>query len=293
VAAPKPILASGALVCRHGKQGAEVLLVHRQRYDDWSFPKGKLDRGEHVLAAAIREVKEETGLTVRLGPPLPSVHYTVSRNGAGLPKQVFYWVARPQEDRNVADYAANAEIDKVVWTPIEKARRRLTYSYDLDLLGSLDPTATKTSPLVILRHSAAMKRSEYVGPDSLRPLHNNGQRQARRLIGCLAAYGITDLISSDATRCVLTVQPYARSARLEISQDPIWSEDSQNRRGLLELVKRLLNAGNPVTVCTHRPVLPLVFDALAVDPGSPLSPGEFVVIHRYQGRVVATERHGT
>jgi 8-oxo-dGTP diphosphatase len=109
----------------------------------------------------------------------------------------------------------------------------------------------------------------------------------------LAAYGITDLISSDAVRCVQTVQPYARSARLEISQDPIWSEDSKDRRGLPELVKRLLNTEDPVTVCTHRPVLPLVFDALGVDPGNPPSPGEFWVIHRHKGRVLATERHST
>jgi 8-oxo-(d)GTP phosphatase len=67
VTSTQPIVSAGALVSRGGKRGAEVLLVHRQRYDDWSFPKGKLDPGEHLLAAAIREVREETGLTVRLG----------------------------------------------------------------------------------------------------------------------------------------------------------------------------------------------------------------------------------
>jgi 8-oxo-(d)GTP phosphatase len=291
VAARKPILASGAVVCRRGKRGAEVLLVHRQRYDDWSFPKGKLDAGEHVLAAAIREVKEETGLTVHLGPPLPSVHYTVSRNGAGSPKQVFYWAARPTEDHNVDDYVANSEIDKVAWTTIDKARRWLTYSYDVDLLGSLDPAAYQSSPLVVVRHAAAMKRSEHEGPDTLRPLHPNGQRQARRLVGCLAAYGITDVISSDATRCVQTVKPYARSAGLTISEDPIWSEEYEDRGELPQMVKRLLASDSPTALCTHRPVLPMMFDALGIDPGGRLAPGEFVVIHRRKGRILATERH--
>ena len=65
------IAAAGAVVLRAtGKKGAEVLLVHRPKYDDWSFPKGKLDRGEHMLAAAVREVAEETGLPIGLGGPL-------------------------------------------------------------------------------------------------------------------------------------------------------------------------------------------------------------------------------
>jgi 8-oxo-dGTP diphosphatase len=293
VAATKPIVAAGALVSRGGKRGTEVLLVHRQRYDDWSFPKGKLDPGEHLLAAAIREVREETGLTVRLGTPLPTVRYTVSRNGAGSPKEVYYWLARPPRDHAVDDFVPNAEIDQVAWAPLDKARRRLTYPYDVELLGSLDPIASKTSPLVIVRHTAAMKRSEFEGLDARRPLRSLGQRQARRLVGCLSAYGIVDLISSDATRCVRTVKPYARSAGLEISKDPIWSEDCEDRRHLRRKVKGLLDSKTPTALCTHRPVLPMVFDALGIDPGGRLLPGEFVVIHRHQGRVIATERHSS
>ncbi|MBA3781090.1 MAG: NUDIX domain-containing protein, partial [Nocardioides sp.] len=56
---PYDVVAAGAVVTR---RGGEVLLVHRPRYDDWSFPKGKRDRGEHILATAVREVAEETGL---------------------------------------------------------------------------------------------------------------------------------------------------------------------------------------------------------------------------------------
>ncbi len=61
------VVAAGAVVLRGGR---EVLLVHRPRYDDWSFAKGKLDPEEHAVAAAVREVAEETGLHVRLGAPL-------------------------------------------------------------------------------------------------------------------------------------------------------------------------------------------------------------------------------
>ena len=74
-----------------------VLLVHRPRYDDWSFPKGKLDRGEHATAAAVREVEEETGVHVRLGVPLADQRYPIR---AGI-KPVHYWIGRAVGDDDV------------------------------------------------------------------------------------------------------------------------------------------------------------------------------------------------
>ena len=65
------IEAAGAVVARKVGGETEVLLIHRPKYDDWSFPKGKLDPGEHLVTAAVREVAEETGLDIRLGNPLP------------------------------------------------------------------------------------------------------------------------------------------------------------------------------------------------------------------------------
>ena len=90
-----------------------MLLVHRPKYDDWSFPKGKLDRGERAAAAAVREVAEETGLRVRLGPPLSSQRYAVS----GGMKTVHYWTGTPVGDADVSGYTPNDEIDEVEWVP--------------------------------------------------------------------------------------------------------------------------------------------------------------------------------
>ena len=79
---PRDVRAAGAVVTR---KGGEVLLVHRPKYDDWSFPKGKQDPGEHVTVTAVREVLEETGVEIRLGRPLaapdPRTFYTAGPEG--------------------------------------------------------------------------------------------------------------------------------------------------------------------------------------------------------------------
>src|SRR3954470_4187486 len=90
--APSPVRAAGCLIWRRvdGTDDLEIGLVHRQRHDDWSLPKGKLDKGEKWPSAAVREVREKTGYLVSLGPPLPTQHYVVD----GAPKEVQYWAAQ-------------------------------------------------------------------------------------------------------------------------------------------------------------------------------------------------------
>ena len=79
---PRRIEAAGGVVIRDGK----VAVVHRDRYDDWSLPKGKLDKGESFEQAALREVLEETGLQVELGEELEPVSYVDQK---GRPKVVW------------------------------------------------------------------------------------------------------------------------------------------------------------------------------------------------------------
>jgi polyphosphate kinase len=126
------VRAAGGVVLRHlDTDGpAEVLVVHRPRYDDWSLPKGKLDSGESWATAAIREIHEETGVTVRLGRELSTTRYT---DRDGRPKTVRWWLATPVDGRP-ADRPADREIDAARWATTSEARALLTYDADVELL---------------------------------------------------------------------------------------------------------------------------------------------------------------
>ena len=107
--------------------GIEIALVHRPRYDDWSHPKGKLKRHESERDAAVREVREETGMECDLGAELPTAHYLDAR---GRPKTVRYWAARATD----GTFAPNREVDALLWLPPDEARERLTHPRDASLL---------------------------------------------------------------------------------------------------------------------------------------------------------------
>jgi 8-oxo-(d)GTP phosphatase len=282
-----PVLAAGAVVWRTVGDAVDVLLVHRPRYDDWSFPKGKLDEGEHVLAAAVREVAEETGLTTRLGLPLPAQEYDVS----GVAKRVYYWAARPANPHeDVRDYVPNKEVDRVTWFPLEQARRRLSYRRDGDVLDAFGVGAFRSEPMIVLRHTKALPRETWTGPDHERRLAPEGEEQARALVPLLQSYGIERVLSSDAVRCSTSVQPFADAAGLRVEVDHRLSEQGSESSALARRMGTLLEKDHPLLVCSHRPVLPEIFRALGVqDPA--LRPGEFVVVHREGKKVRSTEQH--
>ncbi len=131
----REVRAAGGLITRPGAAGdLEVLVVHRSRYGDWSFPKGKLDKGETFEDAALREVAEETGLVCRLVTELAAIRY---RDAAHRPKIVRYWHMVPVEG-DIDDYVYNKEIDDLRWVPIEQAPALLSYRHDREVLAGLD-----------------------------------------------------------------------------------------------------------------------------------------------------------
>jgi 8-oxo-dGTP diphosphatase len=119
------VFAAGGVVVRDGK----VLLVHRPRYDDWSFPKGKLDVGESFEDAAVREVEEETGLRCSLGRELPSTRYQVGAR----PKLVRYWLMNPEAE---TPFVPNDETDGLRWLTPDQALELLSYDRDRDVLAA-------------------------------------------------------------------------------------------------------------------------------------------------------------
>ena len=131
----RTVRAAGGLVQRRRQDGVdEILVVHRRAYDDWSFPKGKLELGESEEDAAVREVEEETGLRCRLEHELATTSY---RDARRRPKTVRYWVMTPIS----GELAAANEIDDARFVPIAEARSLLTYARDVELLELLDATS--------------------------------------------------------------------------------------------------------------------------------------------------------
>ena len=283
---PTDVIAAGAVVTR---KGGDVLLVHRPKYDDWSFPKGKLDPGEHVTAAAVREVAEETGLDVRLGPPLSTQRYWVN-NGERRLKRVHYWVGRVVGDDDVSSYHVNDEIDEVAWVPLDKVRDRLDYEYDSETLDEFERVRKKSYPLVILRHGRARARKSWKADDRERPLTKAGEFQAEQVVPVLAAYGVTRIVTSSSRRCWSTVAPYADVASLDMDDTDDLSEEDATPELVGKQVRGLLARKEASVICSHRPVLPWIFEALGLEP-RPLDPGSVFVVHHRQGQIVATEHH--
>jgi 8-oxo-dGTP pyrophosphatase MutT (NUDIX family) len=136
------IIASGGIVIDAVSVAAPlVLLVHRPKYNDWSFPKGKAEPNETIEEVAIREVREETGLTCRIIRELQAIRYSYeNRDGETRPKVVYYFLMEPVSGSLAVD---NHEIDGAEWFEVDAARRTLSYDHDRELLNSLEASGLK------------------------------------------------------------------------------------------------------------------------------------------------------
>ena len=267
-AANGPVEAAGAVLWRPGLDGPELALIHRPRYDDWSFPKGKQDPGEHIQITAMREVFEETGQHIVLGRRLPVISYELS---TGATKRVRYWAgqAQPETDTVSSRFEPNHEVDRLTWLTPEEALGRLTRRLDAMVLNAFLAAPVDTVPIVLLRHGTTERHSQRFPEDRVRPLAAQGHAQAESLAQLLACFGRPRIVSSPAVRCVDTVRVFAGSQRVVIDVDPALSEQAHAAapRAVASWIRALIAEGEPTVVCSHREVLDDMLAAVLAQAG--------------------------
>ncbi len=279
VAMEPVVRASGGLVLR-GEDGERVVaLVHRPRYDDWTFPKGKSMEGETDEETALREVREETGLSCRLGRELGTIRY---HDGEGRPKIVHYWVMRSVD----GTFTPTEEVDQLRWVPIEQVGPMLSYPHDRELVDRFLRVGDATVCLV--RHAKAGARSRWTEADELRPLSKSGRRQANGLVRMLRGLQVDRVVSSPYVRCVQTVRPVALDRGLPVEVSDALAEGS-TLEGVMGLLDELSTA--PAVVCSHGDVIPAILEhaealGACLDGPSESKKGSIWVLEREDGRIV-------
>jgi len=252
--AMEPVVrAAGGLVVRRDPDGGRlVAVVHRPRYDDWTFPKGKLLDGETEEQTALREVREETGLGCELGRDLGTVSY---RDSAGRPKVVRYWVMAPDDGA----FVPTEEVDELRWLTLGEVGPLLSYRHDRELLETYLASAGEAIAYLV-RHGKAGRRSAWTEDDRLRPLSKAGRRQAETLVSAFRGRDLARVISSPYVRCVQTVRPLALDRGLPVETSEALAEGATLDEALALLGE---TAHTPTLLCTHGDVMPAVVLHLA------------------------------
>lgn len=255
-----PVLAGGCVAWRPGPGGPEVALVHRPRYDDWSLPKGKLERDETVPACAVRETAEETGLVVRLGARLGQVHYL----GPTGPKEVHYWAAQVRGDNG---FVPDDEVDELRFLELAAAEQQLSYPHDAGVLRRFAEVGVPASTVLLVRHAKAGDRAQWDADDDLRPLSSTGHDQAAQIAALLPLFGPDRLASAPPIRCVDTVTPFAEAAGLAITTEPLLGEDGYwvDPDAGRQRLRAIAAEPGVSAICSQGGVIPDVVAALVED----------------------------
>jgi phosphohistidine phosphatase SixA/8-oxo-dGTP pyrophosphatase MutT (NUDIX family) len=277
----QPVRAAGGIVLRGEGPDRSVALVHRPRYDDWSFPKGRLDADEDEATAALREVEEETGLRCRLGPSVGAVTY---RDRRGRAKVVRYF----RMDADGGRFTPNREVDELRWVPIEDAAGLLSYAHDRSLLRQV-LAGLPASALYVIRHAKAGIRAAWSGPDEERPLTRRGRKQARRLVERFQGLDIQRILSSPFVRCMQTVKPLAEARGLPVEV----ATELREGASVDELLRGLATFGDrPTVVCGHGTEIRSMIDRLeaggaTIEGARGIAKGSVWVLDREGERIVA------
>jgi 8-oxo-dGTP diphosphatase len=303
------VLAAGAVCWRIVGGKVRILLVHRTQHKDISLPKGKVDPGELLPQTAVREIAEETGLTVGLGAPLGEVRYKIP---SGRNKIVYYWSAEVDAHAlETARFRPNDEIASLEWVSLGKARNRLTYPHDVDIVDAFAERwkqgRARTFAVIVVRHGKAVPAEAWDGPDSTRPLLLRGTAQATDIAPSIAAYLPEKIFSSTAARCIATIAPLAALIAVKPKEVAGLSQDSfeSDETTVAKILAKRMKSRKTVVLCSHGPVIPEIVRELATLTKTPytnevaslgaLSTGEYSVLHistkHPRSGIVAMETH--
>ncbi len=303
------VFAAGAICWREEKGRLLVAVIHRARYNDWGWPKGKVDPGETLPQTAVREIREETGIKVALGVPLGATEYVMPN---GKNKFVQYWAAEVTTKAiQKSKFVPNDEVAALEWLPLASARGELSYEPDKEILDNfaalVKDGVTKTFAVVVLRHGKATSPSDWRGEDATRPLTERGLTQAHGIVRTIAAWKPKRFISSTAARCKATIAPVAKAlgkdvkSTNKISQDAFETGKADVRSAVGQVVRKRKSS----VICTHGPVAPAVIRELALATGTPrsaaldeasmLDTASFTVVHlsstHPSSGIIAVETH--
>ncbi|MFC4602303.1 NUDIX hydrolase [Rhodococcus kronopolitis] len=285
------IFAAGAVLWRKAPSNPyeiEIGLIHRPRYDDWSFPKGKLDPGETPVVAALREVEEETGHRVQLGRHVTRIAYEIP--GHRRRKRVDYWAAEARD----GEFVPNNEVDELRWLPPDEVPGALSYSVDLKVMRRFMSVPADTTTVLLVRHAKAGRRARFTGEDTDRPLDKHGRTQALALSKLLQAFGATEIHAADRARCIQTMEPLAAALGVGIDVEPALSEESytEDPAAARSLARKIAARGGVQVICSQGGVIPDLVTWWAERDGLTLPParnrkGSTWVLSLSGGKLVA------
>lgn len=134
---------AGGILLRESADGREVLLGRRRRARDgatWSLPKGTPDGDETAEQTALREVREETGLEVRILDSVGDIHYRFVRDGRRIEKTVRYFLM----EVTGGDLARHDhEFEEVRWFDLAEAEALMSFATERHIVARALPVATR------------------------------------------------------------------------------------------------------------------------------------------------------
>ena len=259
-----PVRAAGGVVRRRvgrlGRRHVEVILIHRPRYDDWSFPKGKLDDGEGFEAAALREVEEETGLACRLVADLGETRYADRRGREKVVRVLAHGGGRPgarrgrlcpesRGGRGALDAAGGGCHTAHVPTRPNAAGPS----------SPGPPTAMSETPVYLVRHAKAGSRSRWDGADPTGPSARPDSARRPGWPRCSPTRGSPRIVTSPSVRCHQTVAPLGERLAVPVETSDLLSEGTM-LRDALRVVEKM--SDRPTVLCTHGDVVGELLDHL-------------------------------